>query len=63
MWQRAFRVYECSHSAEVRRAGGQVLSQYRVNMYTALAPTRNINIEASLLLLKNKKHGEEILSI
>jgi len=30
-------------------------------MYTAIAQTRNINIEASSLLLENK-HGEEILS-
>ena len=35
----------------------------QVSMYTAIAQTRNINIEASSLLLKNNKHGEEILSI
>ena len=41
-----------SHSGEVRRVAGKILSYYRVSMYTAIAQTRNINIEASSLLLE-----------
>jgi len=32
-------------------------------MYTAIAQMGNINIEASSLLFRHNKHGEEILSI
>jgi len=63
VWQRFFRVYECSHSGEVRRVAGKVLSYYRVSIYTVIAQTQNINIEASSLLFRHNKDGEGILSI
>jgi len=52
VWERVFRVYECSHSGEVCGVAGKVLSYYRVSMYTVIAQTRNINIEPSSMLLK-----------
>ena len=45
MWDRVFRVYGCSHSGDVHRIVSEVLSLYRVSMYTAIAQMPNINIE------------------
>ena len=49
--RRVFRVYKYLHSGEIRRIVDRALSYYRVSMYTAIAQTRNIHIEASSLLL------------
>ena len=49
---RVFRVYPCSHPGEARRILSEVLRYHRVCIYTTIAQTRNINIQATSLLLK-----------
>jgi len=44
-------VYKCSHSGKVTRVVSKILNWCGVGMYTAIAQMRNINIEASSLLL------------
>ena len=51
VWQRVFRVYVCSHLEGVQREISKILSWYSQSIYTTIAQTRNINIEASSQLL------------
>jgi len=48
----SFQGLRVSYSREVRRIADKILSLYSVSIYTAIAQTRNINIEASLRLLE-----------